>query len=144
MRKRFIVLALMAAMLCPALLMPSYAMAVGNVSNTEYEFFFNKLGGMDYTTARQKWDSTPCYLRVTTTSLYPMYFYVDGARSWNGYWSNQTMGGRKTVYGTGHFSIHTTVYENGYAWARLRSEATASGSNSIWGCWSPDSTEVHD
>ena len=144
MRKRFIVLALLAAICYPALLTPSFALATGNISNTEYEFFFNELWDTDYTTARQKWDSTPCYLRVTSSSIYVMHFYVDGARSWNGSWSNQTYDGRKVVRGIGHFSIHTSVYENGYTWARLRGEATASGLNSIWGCWSPDSTYVYD
>lgn len=144
MRKRFIILALLAAICCPALLTPSFALATGNVSNTEYEFLFNCYGCYDNTTPRQKWDSTPSYLRVTTTTLPTMYFYVDGANYWNGSWSNQTMLGRMVVYGTGHYSVHNYVYENGYSWARLRAESTELGLNSIWGCWSPDSTYVYN
>lgn len=144
MRKRFIVLALMAAMLCPSLLVPSLALATGNISNTEFEFFFNGLHDMDYTTARQKWDSTPSFLWVRTSTLDTMCFYIDGAYSWNGYWSNQTMDGRAVFTDTGYHSVHNYVYENGYSWARLRSESTDIGSNSIWGYWSPDSTVVYD
>lgn len=109
-------------------------------ADQSYAFSFSYFGDTKYSASAPKDDATSAYVwGAINTVEGGTHLYIDGYDSYSG-WSNQTYGGYAFLPqgDTNRYRVMNYVYENGMRIARLR--GMASGSGTLAGEWSPDST----
>lgn len=105
-----------------------------------YAFSFTYYGDTHYSGSAAKDNATSAYVwGATNTVSGGTHLYIDGLDDYSG-WSNQTVNGYAYLpqWDTTRYRVRNLVYENGMRIARLR--GMASGSGTLAGQWSPDST----
>lgn len=105
-----------------------------------YAFSFTYFGDTHYSGSAAKDDATSAYVwGATNTVSGGTHLYIDGYDPYSG-WSNQTVNGYAYLAqgDTTRYRVRNLVYENGMRTARLR--GMASGSGTLAGEWSADST----
>ncbi len=129
------------AVLLALVVLPSN-LALASTADTQYDFYFENLASQQGTEVRNKETSSKVFLAVQykDRSLTTVNFYIDGARTSNGYLQNRTRNYVAPAYHTGYFTISNNVYESGDRWARLTA-MSGGGYGRVAGYWSPDTNE---